>query len=91
MSPVETNSSTVCPTEVWKEGLARIISVGKVGLPIAAVLLDGPSSIPPKQFESEHTAAEVCHDIRKSHPVPFCLTAKVIPELDSLKVAVSVH
>jgi len=29
--------------------------------------------------------------MRKSHPVPFCLTAKVIPEVASFSVAVSVH
>jgi hypothetical protein len=90
-SPVETNSSTAWPTAVWKEELPRIIIVGKVGLPIAAVLLSGPSSIPPKQYESEQTAWEVCQDIRKSHPVPFCLAAKVIPELGSFMVAVSDH
>jgi hypothetical protein len=29
--------------------------------------------------------------MRKSHPVPFCLTAKVIPEAGSFIDAVSVH
>jgi len=29
--------------------------------------------------------------MRKSHPVVFCLTAKVIPEVGSFSVAVSVH
>jgi hypothetical protein len=29
--------------------------------------------------------------MRKSHPVPFCLAAKVTPELGSVMVGVSVH
>jgi len=79
-SPVEMNSSTVRPNEVWKDGLARIIMVGVFGAPISPVLLSWPISIPPKQYESEQTEADVGQIIRKSHPVPFCLTAKVIPE-----------
>jgi len=40
---------------------------------------------------SEQKKADDFQIIRKSHPVPFCLTAKVIPEVGSLRVAVSVH
>ena len=90
-SPVEMNSSTVWPTEFWNAGLARIIIVGVAGLPISPVLLRGPISIPPKQNVSEQTAGFVCHIMRKSHPVPFCFAAKVIPELASVIVGVSVH
>ena len=48
-SPVETNS----PTFPVNEELASIIIVGVVGLPISAVLFKCPSSMPPKQAESE--------------------------------------
>jgi len=89
-SPDETNSLTACPMVVWNEVLARIIIVGVVGDPISAVLLRGPISKPPKQNVSVQTAL-VCQLIRKSHPVPFCLTAKLIPETDSLMVGVSVQ
>ena len=55
------------------------------------MLLRELSSIPPKQNESEQTAGFVCHIMRKSHPVPFCFTAKDSPEMGSVMVGVSVH
>jgi len=76
---------------VWNEGLPRIIIVGVVGVPISAVLLEGPISMPPKQKVSVHMDGVCGHCMRKSHPVPFCLTAKVMPESRSFMVAVSVH
>ena len=36
-----------------KEGLASIMSVGVVGVPMTSVLFAKPISMPPKQFESE--------------------------------------
>jgi hypothetical protein len=85
------NSSTEWPTVFWNEGLPRIIIVGVVGVPISPLLLRGPSSMPPKQKLSEQIAPEVCHIIRKSHPVPFCFTAKDSPDWGSTMVGVSFH
>ena len=90
-SDVETSSSTPWPTMVWNAGLPRIMSEGAVGLPISPVLLRVSSSMPPKQKLSAQTAADVCQLMRKSHPVPFCLAAKVTPEAVSVMVWVSVH
>jgi hypothetical protein len=74
-----------------KEGLARIIIVGVVGLPIGWVLFMYPSSMPPKQYMSEQKSPELVHSIKKSQPVPFCFTANVRPESLSVIEGVSVH
>ena len=75
-NPVEMNSSTF----PLRDGLARIIRVGALGLPIAWVLVVGAISMPPKQFASLQSL-EVDHCMRNIHPVVLYFTAKVIPEV----------
>jgi len=87
ISPGEMNSSTPPVNDV----LASIIMVGVVGLPIGWVLVRFPSSIPPKQYWSVQTVADCFHCIRNNQPVELYLTAKVMPELGSSNVRVSVH